>query len=107
MHLLGETIQDITITAWPIVWDGNKYDQDSRVILEMLRDWAEEFQSMWDGLSQDERDKKSYLERVEDYAWEKSQAYVANLIECAVINQFGPEGLDALRAHIEREYVGQ
>ena len=41
MHLLGETIQEVTLAAWPIVWADNKYDQDSRNVLEMLRDWAE------------------------------------------------------------------
>ncbi len=107
MHLLGETIQDITLTAWPVVWNNNKYDQDSRVVLEMLRDWAEDFQSMWDGMSQDERDKKSYLSMVEDYAWRKAQEYVADIIEQSVIDKFGPEGLDALRAHIERQYVSE
>ena len=107
MHLLGETIQDITLTAWPVVWNNNKYDQDSREVLEMLRDWADEFQAMWDGMSQDERDKKSYLSMVEDYAWRKAQEYVVDIIERSVVNQFGQEGMDALRAHIEREYVGE
>lgn len=81
MSLLGETIQDITLSAWPIVWDNNKYDQDSREVLEMLRDWAVEFENWWYGHDQDWRDNNSYYIEVEQYAIRKSKEYVKELQE--------------------------
>ena len=74
--LLGETIQDVTLTAWPIVWADNKYDQDSRVVLEMLRDWAVEFENWWYGHDQEWRDKNSYYIEVNQFALRKSKVYV-------------------------------
>ena len=65
MHLLGETIQEVTLYAWPILYgDDNRFDEDSRQLLEMLRDWAEEFEQWWRGNV--ERDAASFLE-VHDY----------------------------------------
>lgn len=81
MSLLGETIQDITLSAWPIVWDNNKYDQDSREVLEMLRDWAVEFENWWYGHDQDWRDANCWSIEVEDYTIRKSKEYVKELQE--------------------------
>ena len=77
--LLGETIQDVTLTAWPIVWADNEYDQDSREVLEMLREWAEKFQDWWDSKAQDWRDRHSYLEEVENFAKRRARQYVREI----------------------------
>ena len=53
MHLLGESIQEVTLAAWPVVWDNSKYDQDSRDVLETLRNWAEEFETWWQSHDED------------------------------------------------------
>lgn len=79
MHLLGETIQEVTLAAWPVVWADNKYDQDSRNVLEMLRDWAEEFENWWLSRDEDWRDRHDYLEEVWDFTEKKSKEYVSTM----------------------------
>jgi len=103
--LLGETIQDITLFAWPIVWADNKYDQDSREVLIELRGWASEFEEWWYNLDEASKDKTDYLEEVEKFATRKAQDYVYGKIESLVVGTFGHEALEAFKGHIEREYV--
>lgn len=79
MHLLGEAIQEVTLAAWPIVWADNKYDQDSRDVLEMLRDWAEEFETWWQSHDEDWIDDHDYVEEIWKYTDLKSKAYVRKL----------------------------
>ena len=80
LNLLGEALQDITICAWPIVWDENKYDQDSREVLPMLREWAVEFATWWLGLDEEEHYTRSYYEEVYDFAERKAREYVKDLL---------------------------
>ena len=107
--LLGETIQDITLYAWPIVWNDNKYDQDSREVLIELRGWACEFQEWWDGLDDESRDKTSYTEEVSAFARRKAREYVLEnvywKIDDLIVEKYGQDVLDDYKAHIEREYV--
>ena len=77
MHLLGESIQEVTLVAWPIVYADNKYDQDSRMVLEMLRDWAEEFETWWMSHDEDWRADNDYIVEVEDFAERKSREYIS------------------------------
>lgn len=62
-HLLCESIQEVTLYAWPKVWDNNKYDQDSRDVLETLREWGVEFENYW----QAQLDKEEYYCDTHDY----------------------------------------
>lgn len=78
MHLLGESIQEVTLYAWPIVWDGNKYDQDSRIVLEMLRDWAEEFENWWSGHDEDWIAFHDYVEECWAFTKKKCEEYIKN-----------------------------
>lgn len=75
-HLLCETVQEITLAAWPIVWADNKYDQDSRNVLEMLRDWAEEFEKWWMSHDEDWMDRTDYVEEVWKFVTKKSEEYI-------------------------------
>lgn len=79
MHLICESVQEVTLAAWPVVWADNKYDQDSRNVLEMLREWAEEFENWWMSHDEDWRDCHDYLEEVWDFTEKKSKEYVSTM----------------------------
>lgn len=76
MHLLGESIQEVTLYAWPIVWADNKYDQYSRNVLEMLRDWAEEFETWWQSHDEDWMDLHDYVGEVRKFTEKKVKDYI-------------------------------
>lgn len=78
-HLLCESIQEITLYAWPIIWDNNKYDQDSREVLETIREWGVEFENYWQRqLAKDENymDTHSYMEEIDHFAKKKCEEYL-------------------------------
>lgn len=78
-HLVCESIQEITLYAWPIIWDNNKYDQDSRNVLETIREWGVEFENYWQGqLDKDENytDTHSYMEEIDHFAKKKCDEYL-------------------------------
>ena len=80
MHMLGETIQEITLDAWPIIYGPeNKYDQDSRDVLGTIRDWAGEFECWW--MSHDDawRDKHDYLEEIDSFTDKKCKEYLKEI----------------------------
>ena len=81
MHLLGEAIQEITLAAWPIIWDDNKYDQDSRVVLETIRDWAEEFETWWQSHDEDWICSHDYVEEIDKYSDLKCKEYLRDLCD--------------------------
>lgn len=81
MHLLGESIQEVTLCAWPIVWADNKYDQDSRGVLEMLRDWAEEFEAWWKSHDEDWMDATDYVDEIYKFTEKKSKEYIKTFEE--------------------------
>ena len=95
--LLCESIQDVTLVAWPIVWRHNAYDQDSREVLITLREWGEEFQNWWDAQSDDFKEQNSYMDEVEAFALKRAHEYTRDLIKDRVFRFFGPDGMDALR----------
>ena len=76
MHLLGETIQEITLYAWPIVYNDNKYDIGSTETLSMLRDWAEEFEKWWRSHDEDWVANNDFILEVEAFAEKKCQEFV-------------------------------
>lgn len=79
MHLLCESIQEVTLYAWPKVWDNNKYDQDSRNVLETLREWGAEFENYWqEQLDKDENycDRHDYREEIWAFTEKKCQEYL-------------------------------
>lgn len=75
MHLLCETIQEITLHVWDKVWADNKYDQDSRNVLEMLRDWGVEFENYWQELVA-KHENYDYIDEVWAFADRKADEYV-------------------------------
>lgn len=81
MHLLGESIQEVTLCAWPIVWADNKYDQDSRCVLEMLRDWAEEFEAWWMSHDEDWMDREDYVAQIWEFTDKKAKEYIKTFEE--------------------------
>ena len=76
MHLLGESIQEVTLRAWPKVWDNNKYDQDSREVLITLREWAEEFENWWISHDEDWMDAHDYTEEAWAFTDKKIEEYL-------------------------------
>lgn len=81
MHLLGESIQEVTLCAWPKVWDNNKYDQDSREVLLTLREWAEEFENWWQAHDEDWMDAHDYVEECWDFTEKKVEEYLKRFEE--------------------------
>lgn len=81
MHLLGEAIQEVTLAAWPVIYADNKYDQDSREVLETLREWAEEFETWWEGHDEDWICSHDYVEEVGRYTDLKCKEYLRNIAD--------------------------
>lgn len=79
MHLLCETIQEITLVTWPVIWADNKYDQDSRVVLETIREWGWAFESWWLGHTEEWLDDHDYIEEVEKFAERKCKEYLEEI----------------------------
>ena len=75
-HLICESIQEVTLYAWPIVWDNNKYDQDSRNVLEMLQNWGEEFENWWESHDEDWICSHGYIEEVWDFTRKKCDEFL-------------------------------
>lgn len=76
MHLVCESIQEVTMRAWPKVWADNKYDQDSRNVLETLREWGVEFENWWLGHDEDWICDHDYLEEVWEFTDKKCEQYL-------------------------------
>ena len=81
MHLLCENAQEITLRVWAKVWNNNKYDKDSRDVLMMLRDWAEEFEAWWQTHDEDWMDAHDYLEEIWEFADRKAEEYIKEMEE--------------------------
>lgn len=76
-HLLCETVQEITLAAWPVIYgDGNKYDQDSRMVMQEIRGWAEEFENWWNSHDEDWREKNDFVIEVEAFTERKCREYL-------------------------------
>ena len=76
MHLVCESIQEVTMRAWPTVWADNKYDQDSRNVLETLREWGVEFENWWLSHNEDWICGHDYLEEVWEFTDKKCEQYL-------------------------------
>lgn len=78
-HLICETVQYITIDAWPAIYgEDNKYELDSRALLLEFRYWAEEFEKYWDSIPDDEKDTKhDYQIEVEEFTDKKIKEYLS------------------------------
>ena len=77
MHLLGESIQEVTLRAWPTVYgEDNKYDQDSREVLRELRGWAEEFEKWWQSHDEVCKDITDYVIEVWRFTDKKVEEYL-------------------------------
>ena len=71
-HLLIETIQEITLLAWPELYgDDNKYDLGSAVVLEMCRHWGEEFEEWWQTHDMDWMEENDYYLTLEEFTTKK------------------------------------
>lgn len=71
-HLLIETIQEITLLAWPELYgDDNKYDLGSTAVLEICREWGEEFEKWWQSHDMDWKDENDYYLTLEEFAEKK------------------------------------
>ena len=80
MHLLCETIQEVTLVAWPIIYGPhNEYDQDSREVLETIRRWGWEFENWWLGHTDEWIDNYDYIEEVEKFADRKCKEYLKEI----------------------------
>ena len=80
MHMLGETIQEITLYAWPIIYGPeNKYDQDSRDVLGTIRDWAGDFECWWMTHDESWRDGHDYLEEIDAFTDKKCKEYLEEI----------------------------
>lgn len=76
-HLICENAQYITLIAWPIIYgDDNKYDQDSRNVMETIRDWAEAFENWWQLHDEEWMEVNDYLSELEKFTEEKAEKYI-------------------------------
>lgn len=79
-HLICETAQYLTLDVWPIIYgENNEYDQDSRVVMMVIRDWAEEFENWWQSHDEDWMDGSDYQMELDAFAERKAEEYVKNL----------------------------
>ena len=75
-NMVIETIQNITLQAWPEIYgDENPLDIDSVQLLSEFRLWGEEFEKWWLGLG-DGRYNHDYLEEVELFTDKKIKEYL-------------------------------
>lgn len=74
-HLICETVQYITIDAWPAIYGkDNEHDLDSRDVMEEFRYWGEEFEKWWMSLPEDNLD---YQIEVEKFTERKVKEYIS------------------------------
>ncbi len=77
-HLICETVQYITIDAWPAIYGkDNEHDLDSRDVLEEFRHWGEEFEKWWMSLPEADREYNlDYQIEVEKFTEKKVKEYL-------------------------------
>lgn len=80
-HLICESVQEITLAAWPIIYGkDNRFDLDSRDVLETFRYWGEEFESWWLSHDQDWIDEHDYLDEITTFTDRKVGEYLRLLL---------------------------
>lgn len=74
---LMETVQDISTIAWPEIMAFNEEDGcDSRETFAMFREWAREFEKMWNTyVEQGVEDDHDYMLEVEEFTEKKVAEY--------------------------------
>ena len=75
MHLLTETIQDITLQAWGVIYPVNN---DSREVLREFRRWGEEFEKWWTDHDAQWLCEHDYMDEIERFTDQKCQEYLKN-----------------------------
>ena len=73
---LVESIQDITLQAWPVIYPVHN---DSRTILQEFRRWGEEFEQWWSSQPQDWLDSHDYMTEVESFTDRKCEEYIKTI----------------------------
>ena len=63
------------------IWADNKYDQDSRNVLETMRDWAEEFETWWQSHDEDWICEHDYVEEIDKYTDLKCKEYLRSICD--------------------------
>ena len=80
-HKLCESIQEITLQAWPIIYGkNNPYDLDSRAVLETFRLWGEEFETWWKTHDSEWIDVADYRDEIMKFTDQKVGAYLRELL---------------------------
>ena len=75
---LIEAVQDVTLTVWPIVYgEDNPLGLDSRMVLSLCREWAEEFEKAWAAPGCDP--DADYMSEVEAFAEKKAAGWLASM----------------------------
>jgi len=92
-HLLIEIAQDITLYAWDKLY-GKKGYEDSRRVLELFRQWAEEFDKCW---KSNVEQTKQMLPKEPDYMLAVEKFAEWKVMECCV-ETFAP--CDCIRTYI-------
>ena len=90
---LQEVIQDVTLTAWPLLYgESNPFDLDSRALLQEMRGWALEFHNQWEN---DDPHEEDYMLAVEQFASKKAIDYREPLLrEYLVKNGFDGDTIE-------------
>ena len=80
--LIAESIQEVTLAAWPMIYgDDNKYDLDSREVLETFRRWGEEFEAWWINHSEEWICSHDYLAEAEHFAEQRAAKWIERLTD--------------------------
>lgn len=105
--MLIEATQDITVEAWDKVYGKRGYE-DSRIVLGLFRQWAEEFEKWWqsDVVAQEEDDYMSAIDKfterkvselIRELGLPEKKEYLLTRLQQQVI-------IDALRDRIGKLY---
>ena len=79
-HLICESIQNITIVAWPMIYGkDNPHDLNSMELLELFRSWGEQFEAWWINHPDKWVAEHDYIIEVENFALKKADEYLESL----------------------------
>lgn len=74
---LTETIQNITVQAWPEIYgEDNEHDEDSLALLSKFRLWGMEFERWWNSLGEDGQEQLDYIEEIEKFTERRVKEYL-------------------------------
>lgn len=79
-NLICESIQNITIVAWPMIYgEDNPHDLNSMELLELFRTWGEQFEAWWINHTDEWVAEHDYIIEVENFAQKKADEYLESL----------------------------